>query len=672
MPITPAQVSASQAVQFAAAHDPSATVRLVAGPGTGKSSAIEERVRWLLANGVDGQGIFVVSFTRAAALDLKLRIRRYCGQRAQPGAELVSVSTLHSLALRALRHAGQLGSYPADPQVLDDWEVDHVFDPEFGAAEGISPVGRCEDIRLNHEAFWSTRMWNPANYISPTPPITPLERTKFDGFHPSRSHLYACVLPGELIRQCVERIEAGVMAVDDLLSVEHLIVDEFQDLNPLDQEFVAKFAQSGSVLFASGDDDQSVYSFRYASPAGLQRFPSEYSGCGQHALLDCFRCTPAVLAAATTLITAYPGPNRISKATRSLYSASSPPVSGEVFHWRFTTHTSEAIAIGESCKRLIEAGFPAREIMILPTNYKAMRPKLAEALDAAGVQYELSSEDGFLSTDPGRLVLSLLRVVCNADDYVAHRVILGLQRGVGTKTCDRIAELVVTNNLNFRQLFYAQPSFTLGTREDKALASARNSIAAVGGWTPDDDIASRSDAIGDILRTQLSSLAEQDWLAYAALLPTFVSLKEVRDFVSATTDEQRRMVMEAAYARAEAALPDPSPVPDRVQVMTMHGAKGLAAKVVFIPGIEEQLLPGPRRTPHTGLVLEAARLLYVSITRARAVCVFSYATRRYQNGKSTVHTSSRFAHKLGGKFVGRKLGFDPAEVARVIDHAANL
>src|SRR3990172_3544162 len=113
--ITSEQLVAAEAVQHDAAHAIDKQVRLVAGPGTGKSSTIEERVRWLLATGVLADTIFVVSFTRASSLDLRKRIQKYCQEHGHLAGEHVSVTTLHSLALRTLRRAGFLGAYPADP-----------------------------------------------------------------------------------------------------------------------------------------------------------------------------------------------------------------------------------------------------------------------------------------------------------------------------------------------------------------------------------------------------------------------------------------------------------------------------------------------------------------------------------------------------------------------------
>lgn len=203
MPITQAQILAAKAIQDAAAHDTAQQVRLVAGPGTGKSFSIEERVLWLLNQGVQAERIAAVSFTRASAADLKRRINAYCAQQNQPAGDNVKVSTLHSLALRLLRAAGLL-QYPANPLVLDNFELEQIFDAEFRQTEGIGKR-RCEEIRREHEAFWSTGLWAPPNYIPPDPPVDAQERTAFLSFHGPRTQAYSCVLPGEMVRQCLDQ-----------------------------------------------------------------------------------------------------------------------------------------------------------------------------------------------------------------------------------------------------------------------------------------------------------------------------------------------------------------------------------------------------------------------------------------------------------------------------------
>ena len=282
MPIPIAAKEAAELVQHAAAQSVTPQTRLIAGPGTGKSHTIVHRLCWLLQHGIQAPRIFVVSFTRASANDLKERIITACEAIGHgPAITHIQVSTLHSLALRTLRAGGLLARFPTPyPLVLDEWELENIFDPEFGVSSGIQSRARQKEIRRYHEAIWSTGIPDPPNYIPPDPAITTQEANTFAAFHTPRTEAYACVLPGEIVRQCVEEIKAGNLDVVGLLHMEHLIVDEFQDLNPMDLEFVDLIIQCGVPSFMAGDDDQSVYSFRFANPAGIQRIPQKYPGAG--------------------------------------------------------------------------------------------------------------------------------------------------------------------------------------------------------------------------------------------------------------------------------------------------------------------------------------------------------------------------------------------------------
>jgi len=671
MPITGPQIAAAEAVQHAAAHDATPRVRLVAGPGTGKSCSIEERVCWLLGQGIPENAICAVSFTRASALELRIRVHRYCQNHGHANAGNVRITTLHSLALRLLQAAGQLGAYPADPLVLDDWEQENIFDEEFGSVHSIRKIRR-EEIRRHQEAFWSTGVWGPPNYIPPVPPISPVEQANFTAFHGPRTQTYSCVLPGEIIRRCVALMQANLLDAVALVNIQHLIVDEFQDLNPLDLSFVNHVAQQGANLFVAGDDDQSIYSFRFADPSGIQNFHVTYPGASLHHLDDCFRCTTSVLAASTTLIGAHPAPSRIAKHPVSLYNASAPPVPGTVHLWNYMNSNQEAQAIAESCRDLIAAGMSPREILILVSNHRLGRPTV-DALEALDIPHEHPKEEGFLDSKAGRLVLALLRIVCEPNDYISHRALLGLPRGIGLNTCISICDKVILNNQNFRNLFYlALPGGIFAGRENTALNRARAVCGAISAWQTTDTLNVHAADLDQIVLSSFTAAELAVWQAYRATVPGDVTLEELRDYLWADTDEQQTAVLEAIYTRLGIPIPGAGVLPPRVRVMTMHGAKGLSAQAVFIPGLEEQVFPGPRRAPFAGLVLEAARLLYVSITRARATCFISFASQRMMNGRWTNHMPSRFCPSLNGAFAVRASGLTPAEVAQIIGHCGNL
>ena len=610
MPLTPQQVLAAEAIQHAAAHDASRQSRLVAGPGTGKSRSIEERIRWLLASGIPPQTIYVVSFTRAASRDLQQRIESHCTQNGQLGVTRVRVSTLHSLALRLLQSGGLLAAFPVGPYILDDWESENIIDAEFSNVFKKSP-GRCTKIRLYYEAFWSTGQWAPPNYIPPTPPIDAAEQAGFAGFHGLRTQTYCCVLPGELVRRCAEATAAGVLDPAALLGIQHLVVDEYQDLNRSDIDFVEALISRGVATFVTGDDDQSIYSFRYAAPSGIQEFLNLHPGAGNHMLTDCFRCAEDIVRTANTLIAHFPLPHRIPKALVSLHGQANPPEAGIVHRWHFHGDRDEAQAIAGSCCDLVAVGVPAREILVLVSNKRVQVPLLRQAFQNANVEYDAPRADSFLDEDAGRFVLSILRIVCNADDYVAHRTLLGTLPRVGVATCHRIADEVLDAAIRYRDIFYIPlPGQLLKGRALSAVNRARGICAQLTGWTGADTIAQRGDDLNTTIEQAFGAAAAAHWLNFSAHLPLDTTLEELRDYLWADNDEQQAKILERVYQRLNLQAPAAGFLPPRVRLMTMHGAKGLGATVVFVPGLEESVLPGNFRQPYPGLVLEAARLLY--------------------------------------------------------------
>jgi len=672
MAITPVQIQVAQTAQHSAAHDDAPQVRLLAGPGTGKSSSIEERVHWLLSNGTPPNQIVAVSFTRAAAQDLERRIRTYGEQHGHADVQQVRVSTLHSVALRLLRQAGLLAAFPVDPRVLDDWELEEIFDSEFGGKASISRKTRREAIRRAHEAYWSTGLWDPANYIPPNPPISAQERTAFQAFLNSRGQLYACVLPGELVRKCVDASTTGTLNLPQLLDASHLIVDEYQDLNPCDLQFVHLLATADITLFAAGDDDQSIYSFRFASPAGIQKFRETYPVASLRSLDDCFRCTPVVLNSAYALVDAYADPLRLPKDVSSLYLHATPPVDGLVHRWRFASSQAETVAIAESCRNLIGAGIAPDKIMILLSSVPTLGRPLADALQEASVPFRPPRPRPFSDTTAGRLGLALLRIVSDADDYVALRTVLGLRTGIGIGTCNAIADTVHASNLNYRAIFVSPiPNGVFTGRSLNALQAARGVISQIQGWAAADLVGAR--------RTVLKSLMDgvgpdalAAWSEATDPLPDEMTLTELQRWLGASTDVDRERVLGDVAARLGMGDAEPQPAQSVVQLMTMHSAKGLSAQIVFIPGLEESLLPGPKRSPYPGLVSEAARLLFVSITRARAACVLSFSANRLTQGSFTKQTPSRFCQHLGGTFVYRTSGLNTEEAAAISSQIANL
>jgi superfamily I DNA/RNA helicase len=342
--------------------------------------------------------------------------------------------------------------------------------------------------------------------------------------------------------------------------------------------------------------------------------------------------------------------------------------------------------------RLVGAGVSADDILVLLSSRQSQAKITTDALTARGVAFDIVRQGTLADQDPGRFLLCILRVVRNADDFVALRTLLGLQRGVGAKTCAGVCDKVVSNNLRFGDLFRAPiPPSIFTRRELTAIQGIAAIVASVAGWAVTDDIHVRSAAILPLVPSSPAELAHLQ--SIVASVPVGMNLGEFADALDASSDDEFNAVMSGVNARLAAAAastgtppgtppssPAPgtppggpaAPPPARVRVMTLHGSKGLTAKVVFMPGLEDSIMPGARRAAFPGQVQEAARLLYVGITRARAACFLSYANQRFINGSTAFQTPSRFANVSGGTFTRRNGALSALEIGQIMATIQNL
>lgn len=634
--------------QQAAARCPDPVVRLVAGPGSGKSRVIRDRVLWLVGEGIPPESISVVSFTRASASDLRHDVVEAWEEAGLGLPCPVRVSTLHSLALRILRAAGQLNAFPVSPRVLDEWEMENIFDCEFKVVSGQSSSRRREAVRLDHEAQWSTGTWMPPGLPVPEPPITQQERDSFEAYYRSRSTLYCYVLPSDITRKCLEYLQAMPIETELPIPLDHLIVDEYQDLNPVDLELIREIQQRGARLFAVGDDDQSLYFFRYASPAGIQRFDEHYPGATEFDLEYCFRCPEEILHPALTLLAAHAPDTRIPKKYAATPSLADPPVVGGIKRWYFRGQRREADAIASSCRLLIDAGIPASEIAILLSTRRPMQQTIIESLQAAEIPFEVGDQPRFADEHSGRAAYAFLRLAADPDDYAAVRTLIGLPAGIAGKTCNEIAAWVISNALRYGDILTWPNLDGLGTRAQKAIITARDAIEFIESVEPDGTLDDSLDGVISAIGQVLDEAACAAWRDYAADLPDGITVEETCRLLASPTPRASRTIM--AEVKTRLGLPTEVEEQPAVRIMTLHGSKGLTFDVVFIPGLEQGFLPSEHDLPYVGLVQQAARLLFVGITRARLLAVLSLAAYRMINGDNTKRQPTPFIGNLSGRF----------------------
>ncbi len=480
----------------------------------------------------------------------------------------------------------------------------------------------------------------------------------------------------------------GQIQPAQLPNIQHLIVDEFQDLNACDQELIARLSAQGAVLFVAGDDDQSIYSFRHADPTGLVSFQNSYPHSTTHVLNDCFRCTPNVLNPAATMI-AY-NPTRLAKNPTSLYLGSAPPVAGTTEVWSFPSEQSEVDALATSCQQLINGGMAGREdeILILISDRGLQLGPIAQALGNLGLPYDPPPGDALTTDDGIRADFCFLRIVRDLStgqrDYICHRALLGLLSGVGITTAKGVADACVQNHQNFRDLFYlaAQPHW-LNARQTAAVTRVSAVAQGLNGWALADTLATRTVQIDQLLGAVFQGAgnvaAVAAWNALVATLPGGMTLEELLVFFGTDNDADRRLVFDRVNQRLGVPVNPAAPQQRRVRIMTMHGAKGLSGKVVFIPSVEQGIMPSQRNIQAAGLLIEHRRLFYVSVTRAKAACVISHAALhtgasafRLRQVPQVRLPRSQFLNEMQIASVNRVGGLTAQEAATVVTAVHNL
>ena len=249
----------------------------------------------------------------------------------------------------------------------------------------------------------------------------------------------------------------------------------------------------------------------------------------------------------------------------------------------------------------------------------------------------------------------------------------------------QIGDLCVTNNQSFHQLFYLQQLLHwLTNRTLAAIQRVRQVCNAVNGWSLQDAIAERATEIDAILAQTIFSGSQkmdellEEWRGFVDSLPQGMTLGETLGFLGANDEAEQRSILDGTAVRSREVEPDRAP-PKRVRILTMHGAKGLSGKIVFIPSLEQGVIPSFKAVNATGLLNEQRRLLYVSLTRAKAACILSHAVRHsgaqarlLQQQAHVALTRSQFLNEMGFASASRTGGLTAAERAAVMHDVAGL
>jgi len=645
---------------------------VVAGAGTGKTAVIAERFRRLVLGGASPSSILVMTFTDRAAAEMRARIEDLIG------AEAPAVGTFHAIALSWLRADGRSIGVPAGFRIItgaERWIL---------AREQMWQLG---DLALTGDE-------RPDDLVAPA--LQMLERLKQELVPLERLAIWARTAEdrdkAELMRACVRLFRAyerqcrkvRVLDFEDLLTLTvrmleqrpalleqyrerypHVLVDEYQDLNLAQERLVELIADRGAP-FVVGDDDQSIYRFRGASRASLERFLRAFPTASTVTLGRNHRSSRRIVAAASALVGN--NPDRLPKGLRSSNTGEKVEV------WACPDGASEANAIAEEAARLITSGLAPNAIAVLCRTNAIARP-IADALAAHGLPHVVIGGHGFNDRPEIKDVIALLRVLRDPNDLVA------LARAV-TRPPLSLAQDVALTVLRDRN---EMPPLEALASWDPASTFARL-LQALGAQAAVLDVRDLFFELMErtrYLEVLMSRLEASEAARSVANVSRFAEL--IAEFCETSTDRS----LEAYIRHLDLVLlsqEDERPAEveglgSAIQVMTIHQAKGLEFEAVFVPGLVEGRLPQSGRSPRFELpavvleplvrgredvVAEERRLLYVAMTRSMR---YLYLTRasHYEGGRRW--RDSRFLDEVraaGGRtivlreIVGNRVSPPPA------------
>lgn len=603
------------------AHRPDQHALVLAGPGTGKSATLVALVDHLLAR--NPVRIKLLTFTRAATAELAKKVSEH------PAAAVERPSTIHSFSISVLLRNPGTGDFPQPLRIADKWEQKMIVHPTLADRVEVR-VTKLDNLIREMAANWE--------FLGPreNPRVDPAERARFVGAWNEHRQVYGYTLLAELpyaLRQALHD-HADLEGLDYNL----LIVDEYQDLNACDLEVLHLMGERGCSIIAAGDDDQSIYSFRYAAPEGIRRFPDDYPGCAEYPLSITQRCGRRIIEWASHVIAG--DPDRPRDRPPFACAEGSPP--GEVALLAFKGEIAEAKGVAALIQRLIQHDHvpPEKILVLLRGDYNGTfsRP-IKDALDELGIAYsDPEAVERSLADPANRRILATFRLLVNPRDSLAWASLLVLAPGIGQTFCDYIYERARAARIQFGQaLFDAyEANFPDGPR---SAARAGRLIRSVADWLdahplqtdPPDN--GWGHWMGEVAGGDVVPAPSEDFTVLLHALDDLVEPeKEFGHYLSQITP----LGKDRALAESQG-----------VRIMTMIGSKGLTVTATIIAGLDDGIVPRPGQD-----LGEERRLLYVAMTRAKEFLFGTWAGQRRgptaRAGKPQVRDRRQHTHFFEG------------------------
>jgi len=557
-------------------------IRLLAGPGTGKSYAMKRRIARLLESGVSPHFILPVTLTRVAAENLH---RELTSMEVRNCKDL-KCTTLHSLALRILKKRNVLSIIDRTPRLLNEFEIEPLW------ADLKKAGHRIRESKKLCNAYAAA--WARLQSDEPKFPSTDKER-KFVYDITSWLKFHKSMLIGEIVPELYKYLRSNPTAPEREM-YRHVLVDEYQDLNKADQSVINLLSDNADVCIV-GDDNQSIYSFRYAHPDGIRKWKENCDDLETLTLSECYRCPAKVVRMANALISCNRNHNSEHLKSRAENGE------GDVCIIQYDSLKEEAAGVVSKVYEYINAGVEYKDILIL-----AQRGEIGKLIYEHLKEKQVPVKSYYIEDDinsgESQRKFSILKLFVRRDDRVALRWLLGFNSNDWrSSSYKHIRDFCNNNNMSPWKVLsdiekgnysipYTKPLMTPFRRireEIDRLDNCKNLSEVVDSLFPDE--------------------AETKNIRSIAL--------KVMEKIDANNKDEFLSELESIIAQ-----PEVDTKIEDIRIMSIHKSKGLSAPITIIAGCVEGLLPKvngdiseAEKEEH---IKEQRRLFYVGISRVSA------------------------------------------------------
>ncbi len=605
---------------------------IVAGAGSGKTRVLTSRIAHIIKEKkAFANQILAVTFTNKAASEMKSRVGSILSKDA---IGLPWLGTFHSISAKLLRKHAKAAGLNSNFSIIDQDDQIRLI-KNICKAENIDIKKISPNFILAVIDKWKNKGWYPEEVILKKKDILENGFLKIYKIYQNKlMDLNSCDF-GDLILHCVKIFERN-KDIGELYSknFKYILVDEYQDTNHIQSRWLNCLANFHKNLCCVGDDDQSIYSWRGAEIKNFLDFDKTYKNTKIIRLEENYRSTQNILTVASKLIE-----NNKNRVGKNLFTNSSD---GELVSIEcFRNGKDEATGLGDKIENL-KKNYSLNSIAVLVRAIFQTR-EFEERFLKIGLPYRIIGGIKFYERAEIKDCIAYLRIVYQSkDDLAFERIVNVPKRSIGDTTIKQINEFAKKNKTSFE--IASKKLLELNLIKPKTKIGLNSFLNLINKWRNDFLIKKMSHV--KLLQIILDESGYSSMLKNKKDLENENRLENIKELLSAMKEfDNLESFLEHVSLSTSI---DQDWNGEKVNLMTMHGSKGLEFDVVFLPGWEEGLFPHQKSIDEKGQegLEEERRLAYVGITRAKKLAIISFAMNRFYQGDWIDSIASRFLDEL--------------------------